>query len=272
MKTSACAHIFEGVLSLPEIFKFLSEHGFDAIEILGEPDDANASLIHELREISTLEIACLTACGRPQTGRDLSSSCSERRAMTVSHYKRCIDFAASLDCPYVGVAPSIVGRSQLQTSQQEELAFLADGLHELASYASPRGVQIALEVFNRYTSPFLNSVREAVDFLDRNELPAKLIVDLFHMTTEERDITEALAAGKDRIVSIHLADSNRQGLGRGLLPYDDILSYMRQSSYEHFIQLKAFVPRADVHTLSPGQQKKILEEYVSDFMGFIGGI
>jgi sugar phosphate isomerase/epimerase len=44
------------------------------------------------------------------------------------------------------------------------------------------------------------------------------------MNMEEADPALALTRGLDRLVEIHLADSNRRGLGRGHLPLEHLLS------------------------------------------------
>ena len=55
-----------------------------------------------------------------------------------------------------------------------------------------------------------------------------IVADFFHMNIEEADIGAALEQGmeRERLLEVHLADSNRRGLGQGHLPLGSLLSIL----------------------------------------------
>jgi D-psicose/D-tagatose/L-ribulose 3-epimerase len=73
------------------------------------------------------------------------------------------------------------------------------------------GLEYILEPLNSAETNLLNSIAEAVEFIDRHELDIRLVADLHHVVQEHQPL-EDTAAHLDRIAHVHLA-----GPGRGPL-------------------------------------------------------
>jgi len=111
-----------------------------------------------------------------------------------------------------------------------------DALDEVARYAEPRGVDIALEPVNRYEINFLNRVDEAVEMIDRLGRPnVKVMADVFHMNIEDRSIEGSLAAFAGRIAYVHVADSNRLAPGMGHLNFPNIVAALEGRGYDGYL-------------------------------------
>ena len=74
------------------------------------------------------------------------------------------------------------------------------------------GVRLAIEIVNRYESNLINTVADAVTFLNRvGSDNLKLHLDTFHMNIEEPDFYAALDAALPHLVYFEL-DQNHRGL------------------------------------------------------------
>ncbi len=116
-----------------------------------------------------------------------------------------------------------------------EARFL-EAMDEIARYAEPAGVVIALEPVNRYEINFLNRVEEAVDLIDRLGRPnVKVMADVFHMNIEDRSIEGSLAEFAGRIAYVHVADSNRLAPGMGHLDFPGIMTALTGAGYDGYL-------------------------------------
>src|SRR5262249_45004782 len=78
----------------------------------------------------------------------------EKRAKQLSDARRFIDLASSLEVPYVRVFGN-----ELQGPREEVIARVADGLHQLGQYATPKGVTVIIESHGDFVhSPLLKEV------------------------------------------------------------------------------------------------------------------
>lgn len=111
-----------------------------------------------------------------------------------------------------------------------------DAMDEVARYAEPRGIDIALEPVNRYELNFLNRVDEAVEMIDRLGRPnVKVMADVFHMNIEDRSIEGSLTAHIARIAYVHVADSNRLAPGMGHLNFPNIIAALDGAGYSGYL-------------------------------------
>ena len=100
-----------------------------------------------------------------------------------------------------------------------------DGLRECADYAQKARVSLPVEAINRYEANFLNTAEDTYRFVQEiGSSAVGLHLDTFHMNIEEVSIEEAIKRHADRLIHIHLADSNRWAPGMGHLNFHSILS------------------------------------------------
>jgi sugar phosphate isomerase/epimerase len=119
--------------------------------------------------------------------------------------------------------------------ENSEKRFL-DSLDEVARYAAPKGVTLALEPVNRYELNFINNVSEAYDVISKRDLPnVKIMPDTFHMNIEDQSIEATFVKFKDHIAYIHFADSNRRAPGQGHLNFPNIINTLRATGYDGYV-------------------------------------
>jgi len=120
-----------------------------------------------------------------------------------------------------------------------------DGLREVADYAAPRGVVIAVEPVNRYEINFINRVDQAAGVIGKaGRSNVKIMPDVFHMNIEDRGIEAALVEFIDEIAYIHFADSNRLAPGMGHLHFPNIVFVLESLGYEGYVTVE-ILPHPD---------------------------
>ncbi len=94
-------------------------------------------------------------------------------------------------------------------------------------------MSLGIEPLNRYETNYINTVGEALEFLDLLGCAnAGLLLDTFHMNIEEPSIEGGIDAARGRIVNVHLPDSNRRAPGWGHLDLASIVAKLRAVGYD----------------------------------------
>jgi D-psicose/D-tagatose/L-ribulose 3-epimerase len=219
---SACEWIFAGE-PLPAVLQRLTAAGCTGIEISGEPDRADrARLASDLAQAGMRATGITAACSAPTDQRDLSHEDAAARRRAIHYYRGCIDLAVDVGAPVVGLIPAAIGR--FDGSVTDSWARAVDASCAVADYADERGVALGVEAVNRYESFLVNTADEALSFAaELGSGSAGVILDAFHMQLEERDSVAAVARALPRLLALHLADSNRLGLGHGQLDLAPLL-------------------------------------------------
>ena len=110
----------------------------------------------------------------------------------------------------------LVGRIAPLASMAEEEEWLAQSLADVCEHARRRDVRIVYEVLNRYESHLVNTGRAALALIERVGADnLGVLLDAYHMNIEEAAPAAAIRAVGDRLGLFHVADSNREGIGRG---------------------------------------------------------
>jgi sugar phosphate isomerase/epimerase len=123
--------------------------------------------------------------------------------------------------------------------RKQHSGWIRDCVRACAEYAGPLGVELGVEPINRYETNFINTVAEALEFVDELGLPnVGLLLDSFHMNIEERSIPDAIAAAAGRLVNFHFVDSNRQAPGWGHTDMAGILAALRSIGYDRFLSME----------------------------------
>lgn len=243
MRYAICQWVF-GDEPLHTTLERLAGYGYDGIELGAEPGRYALPEVKRLVSDHGLAVLGLTpAADWPTETRDLTNPDPKKRAQAIDYCKSCVDMAAALDAAYAGVLPTPSGRFFGLASYAEEWQWAIEGVHIVGEYASAVGVPIALEVLNRYEAFLLNTAAQGRQFIQEVDCGAvKLILDVFHMHVEEVNLHSALGETKDVLATLHLADTNRQGLGRGHLDLPALFRTLREIEYAGPICLEFMAP------------------------------
>jgi len=218
MRYGVCNWIF-GDQDLAATAAFLAEAGFDGVELMGDlrlyqPVDVNAVLGD-----SGLSVLSLT----PEDV-DLAHPDAAIRAEALDYYLRLLDFAAAAGAPLVS-CHGAVGRVRALADHNQEYEHLLVGVRQIGMRAAELNLRVAMEVLNRYESHLLNTAAQAIDFVAAVGLPnVGILLDAYHMNIEEMDPGAAVLDAGKSLFLFHVADSNRQAVGRG---HTDFLALKR---------------------------------------------
>ena len=255
----SCTWMFGG-LPLDDIARRLQVLGFDGVELLGDlslygPDEAGRILAG-----CGLQVLSLTPADV-----DLPHPDAAVRQQGLDYYYRLLDFAAVLDHPLV-CCHGCVGRIRAISSQAEEYDLFVDGVRRVAERARPMGLRLAMEVLNRYESHLLNTAAQALQFVaDVGADNVGLLLDAYHMNIEEADPAAALRQAGDRLYLYHVADSNRQAVGRGHTDFPAQIEALRDVRFGGPIVIECAAPGPDPFTAIKGPDSlPWLETYLGE--------
>lgn len=151
-----------------------------------------------------------------------------------------LDAAAELGAPMM-IAQS--GNVRPGVARSDQHAALVEVFAKAAAMLQGSGVVLALEPLNdRVDHPgyYLTSTSEGLDIVDEVGRPEiGLLYDIYHSAMMGERIGEVLAGRLDRVVHVHLADTNgRAEPGTGELDWQGALDWLERGGYRGFVGLE----------------------------------
>lgn len=213
-------------------FSDLAHLGYDGVELMTlNPSELDWDFIKKEAEKNNLCIA-LVCTGEifGQLGLSYTDSKEENRKEAIRRTKEIIDFAS-----YVGANVNI-GRIRGQYCKdltiEETYEYAVKAFQELADYAMPKNVMLALETITIMQTNFINTLEEGVAMVEKvNRTNFKLMMDIFHLNLEEKDIIAAIKKYSLYNIHVHLADNNRRYPGHCGLDFEKILKAFKDCGY-----------------------------------------
>jgi sugar phosphate isomerase/epimerase len=249
-----------GDLPLEEIARRLQGLGFDGVELVGDPSLYTAKQAAEILADHGLRVFSLT----PENV-DLAHPDDALRQKAVDYYLWLLDFAAELDRPIVS-CHGYVGRVRATSTIEDEWRLFVQAVRQIAQRARALDLSLVMEVLNRYEAHLVNTASEAVAFVDEvGSGNVGLLLDAYHMNIEERDPAAALRQAGDRLWLYHVADSNRQGIGRGHTDFAAQMAALEDIGYNGPVILECTAPGPDPFTAIKGPESRSwLETYLQE--------
>jgi 5-keto-L-gluconate epimerase len=148
--------------------------------------------------------------------------------------KLAAKFKASLNVG--GMRGSLAADPDLRKKQR---GWILGCVRACAESAGPLGVELGIEPINRYETNFINTVEDALEFLEDLRLPnVGLLLDSFHMNIEERSIPDAIDSAAGRLLNFHFADSNRLAPGCGHSDMASIVAALSSIDYDRYLSME----------------------------------
>ncbi|SMQ86999.1 Sugar phosphate isomerase/epimerase [Bacillus sp. OV166] len=192
--------------------------------------------------------------GWPDENKDLANRNPVNRKKAIEYFKRQIEAVNNVNGRYLIVCPSAVGKSAPMGNGKEDWEWAVDSIHQLTEKASELDVKLIIEPLNRYESCIVNSADDAYRFVNEINHPiVKTLLDTYHMNIEEKDMVEPFRRIFEMVEVVHVADNNRQGLGRGQLPFQQIFSELQSLKYDGTIVVECCTPGANPFSADKGR-------------------
>lgn len=139
-----------------------------------------------------------------------------------------------------GVIYCALGKYPGPASTQNRANSVA-AMQRLADYAADKGININLEVVNRYETNIMNTGLDGLAFLDEVDRPnAYLHLDTYHMNIEEDGMEKSVLAAGNRLGYVHIGESHRGYLGTGNVDFDKFFGALKQIGYRGPITFESF--------------------------------
>lgn len=218
--------------TLDKSFSNLAALGYDGVELMTlDPNKLDWDFIKKEADKHCLYIA-LVCTGEifGQLGLSYTNPKEENRKEAIRRSKEIIDFAS-----YLGANINIGrirGQYCSELTKEETYQYAVEAFRELADYAIKKNVIIALETVTIMQTNFINTLEEGaamVDVVDRPNF--KLMMDIFHLNLEEKDVIEAIRKYSSYNIHVHLADNNRRYPGHCGLDFEKIFTAFKECGY-----------------------------------------
>ncbi len=107
--------------------------------------------------------------------------------------------------------------------------------------ARAAGVDLVLEVVNRFETNLLNTTAQGLKFIaDSGSDHVRLHLDTFHMNIEEADPAAAIRLAGDKLGYFHIGESNRGYLGDGVIDFEAIFDALLDIGYARDVVFESF--------------------------------
>ncbi len=224
----------------------LLRYGYDAIELVGEPDRYDWEETRKLIADGGFQAAsvCNIYSGEQ---RDLTSADPEKRENAVKYVTKTISMAEAVGAGTVIIAPTENMRIKRELpSAEDEWAMAVENIRRCAREAEKRGIQLVIEPWNRFETHLVNRLEQAVQLASDVDMPNVAIMgDLFHMNIEEANIPRAIRDAGKWLRHTHIADNQRDLPGKGHLDWPEIIKALKDIGFTGSLVLEYIPPHAD---------------------------
>lgn len=218
--------------SLEKSFGDLAKLGYDGVELMTlNPKELDWEEVKRLLEKNNL-ITTLVCTGEifGQLNLSYTDPNEEIRKEAIRRTKEIIDFAGYLDAD-INIG-RIRGQYNKALKQEETWNLAKQAFKEISLYAKEKNVRIALETVTIMQTNFINTLEEGLQMVkDVDEDNFRLMIDVFHLNIEEKDVHEAIKKYQPYNIHVHLADNNRRYPGHCGLDFEKIIRTFKECGY-----------------------------------------
>ena len=245
MKFSMCTAVY-GMNDLHDTINRAAMHGFDAVEITAAKHLPVESTPEYRREVlGWIHDAGLECSGLHYVfdgSVKLATPDRTQNAKAKEYLCKVVDTAADMECATVIVGSGGTTRSFDEgVDRWEGAQRMANVIHQVGEYASHKNVYLAVEAINRYETNFLNTMKEATDFVKMVDHPhVRTMADTYHINIEESDPIKSIKTYAYALQNLHYADSNRHAPGTGHMDFNAIAAALQEVGFDKYISFEVF--------------------------------
>ncbi len=183
-----------------------------------------------------------TFCSVNPPGKNPISDDEAVRAETVEHWKALIHKAAEVGAELIaGPTYAPVGFLPGRRRNEEEWKWGVDFHQQLAPLLEESAIQLAIEPLNRFETYFLNTVDDAVRFVEEvGSSNIGILVDTFHSNIEEKDVPGAYRACGKHLKHVHTCENDRGVPGTGHTDWVGVLTTLKEMGYDERLTIESF--------------------------------
>ena len=259
---------------LQRVMRRAKTAGCDGLELMGEPQIFDVDEVCKLVDKYELPIYSVAGIFTPE--RDLSALEPNLRHQAIEYCIAALDFTKAIGAQQLVVLPSyvykvkpdgeITGTESWNIAHRRDWKNIVEAMRRVADHADKTGIILAIEPLNRYETYLINTLNQALVFVQEVNAPCMRIqLDTFHMNIEEVEPWNAIRKAGNLLVSLHLSDSNRMALGKGNLDFRGMMRALKEIRFDGLLTLEPLVPCPNPNiAMLMTEDKKLLERILED--------
>lgn len=227
-----------------ELFPKIKAMGYDLVEIPVEDP-----LLIDAKEIKKALIdngLKASVCGAFGPTKDLTHEDPKVHRQCFDYLELCFEICNILEVNFLaGPMYSAVGKARMVSKDQRKMEWdlAVTNLQKVCIIAEGHELSIALESLNRFESDLVNTADDLMRMVkDINHASARVLLDGFHMTIEERNIREAINTVGDKLIHVQVSENHRGVPGTGLTPWNDFKLGLQDINYNGGLVIESFTP------------------------------
>lgn len=226
------------------LFPKIKDIGFDVVEIAVEdPSLIDTAIVKKALDDNGLQPVI---CGAFGPSRDLTNEDPAVHQNCFRYIEQCFDICEAVGGRFLaGPMYSAVGKARLVPPEQrkKEWDMAVKNLRKVCESAGKRGLSIALEALNRFETDLINTSEDLVRLVsDINHSAARIMVDSFHMTIEEKNLADAVKLVGDKLIHVQVSENHRGIPGTGQTRWGDLRAGLEAVGYEGVVSIESFTP------------------------------
>lgn len=219
-------------------------YGFDGVEIRLFEEEATKERIAEIKKALTkhnVKPVSLVMPGETYRKPLLSEQDFNDK---VELSKKALDAAALFGCPTI-VCPEYGPQIPLplfdhpRRPDKKTYDLLMHFLRTVSDYAKSVGTCAMIEPINRYETRFFYTLEDGTKVINESGADnVYILADFYHMGMEEKSVEESIIKYGDKIIHVHLGDSNRLLPGQGHTDFKPGFKALKEIGYDRYMALE----------------------------------
>lgn len=214
--------------------------GLSAVEVpMFDPAALPVESIRAGFEAQNLD--CTVCAILPEQFNPISPDAQVRKE-AILHLGRCVEMAAAMGSKMLG-GPlfSPIGYLPDHRPTQQEWSWAVEAFRALADTLEEYDMNLAIEPVNRSETFFLRTGAEARRLCEEIGNPRiGVTIDTFHANIEEQNIPNAIRSLGSHLRHIHASENDRGPLGRGHVPFAEIIKALKEVGYDGYLMIEGF--------------------------------
>jgi len=248
VKFAICNEIFRD-WKLEDVFSYAAKIGYHGLEIApltiaNAVTDIPAGQRKEIRDAaarSGVEIAGIHWVLVKPEGLYMNHPDRGIRERTANYFCELVDFCADLGGKVMVVGSPKQRNVMPEVTRERALEWAAGTFRSAVARAEKRQVTICFEPLAPAETNFINTAREAIQFVGGFHSPRfKIILDVKAMCSESRPIPEIIRESWPHFAHFHANDKNLKGPGFGEVDFMPIAAALKEVGYDGFVSVEVF--------------------------------
>jgi D-psicose/D-tagatose/L-ribulose 3-epimerase len=164
------------------------------------------------------------------------------RAAAYDHARAVVDCCAAVGATVLcGPHQVALGVFTGAGPSEDEWKRSVEHVRRMAEYAGDAGVTLAVEVANRFELYHLNTLDQAIRFVDEvGHSNCGIHLDTFHQHIEEKDPAAEIRRAGSRVAHVHISENDRGVPGTGAVAWDATFAALDAIGYDGWLTVEAF--------------------------------